>query len=212
MASELGMSLLEGAIHHRSLFSPNRQTTEVCGLLDSSWRWAEAQPWAGAAGHHATLGCVSQQLGQHRSLSFPVWADAAPFWKGLGAHDWLLHRKFGERGADLKERKEWVCERVGSSLNLWCLKGERWWPNKIKGYYPILSNEDFWMSPGCVLQLSIWQEIWLNQLPFGSHFKHTSPSLCSDRLPGLGVGASGTGGNEKSAFLWSPLVAYAQLV
>lgn len=55
-ASEPGLSLLEGTVHHRFLFSPNRQALEVRGLPDSSRRWAEAQPWAGAAGHRAPPG------------------------------------------------------------------------------------------------------------------------------------------------------------
>ena len=40
-----------------------KQTPEVCGLPDSSWRRAEAQPRAGAAGDRAALGCASQAVG-----------------------------------------------------------------------------------------------------------------------------------------------------
>lgn len=58
-------------MRHR-FFIFTKQAPEVCGLPDSSWRWAEAQPRAGAAGDCAALGCASQAVGPARRPALPI--------------------------------------------------------------------------------------------------------------------------------------------
>lgn len=54
-------------MHHRFLFL--KQTPEVCGLPDSSWRRAEASLRAGAVGDREALGCVPGRRASTASVS-----------------------------------------------------------------------------------------------------------------------------------------------
>lgn len=113
MASEPGLPLLEGMMHHRFLFSRNRLQ-----------RFVAFQTAAGA-GQRRSLGSDllataprlavrPRQPGQHRGQNFPFRADA-PLEGPRGAATGCSSVNCGGRGADLKERREWVCRRVGSS-------------------------------------------------------------------------------------------------
>lgn len=69
------------------------------------------------------------------------------------------------------------------------------------------------MSQRCVQQLSIWHQTGLGQLQFLPHFKLTSPRsvLRLSSQPFRWEGAEREG-IKKSACVYSPLVAEAQLV
>lgn len=83
LASEPGLSLLEGTTHHRFLFSRNRLQ-----------RFVAFQTAAGAGQRHSLgpellataprLAVRPRQSGQAPQPELPVRADAVPFWKGRG--------------------------------------------------------------------------------------------------------------------------------
>lgn len=110
MASEPGLSLLEGTMHHRFFISTDRLQ-----------RFVAFQTAAGSGERHGlgpellatrlVLAARPRQLGQHRSQSFPSRADAAPFWKGHGGSQLAAPGHTGGREAGVKERRECVCER-----------------------------------------------------------------------------------------------------
>lgn len=105
MASEPGLSLLEGTMHHRFLFSGSRLQ-----------RFSAFQTAAGAGRRHSLgpellataprLAVRPRQCGQHRSRSFPFEQTPFPSGRAVGARNWLHLRKFGARGEGLKERRE----------------------------------------------------------------------------------------------------------